>query len=313
MRKRKAPFNLLHYTNGLITNFLWKKNLVKISVVITTCNRPHFLKEALYGISRQNIKPFEIIVVDDCSTESYDNVVSLMESLNVIYLKQPSNVGANAARNIGINKSSGAIVSFLDDDDVWLPNYLSEVHKRYLEGADAVVTGFKQLGNESILVVNNDKKVTKPSLLRGNTYCGMSGFSCRRKVLEKLQFDETLPNGQDWDMFVRLLTEGMDFRNIPEALFLYRFQNEDGIGAKVRKLAPKDIYPRLASAYKHKEFLGDYWFKKRVSEQVLFSLKHKKNKKDWILLSIRLAGFMATVNFFFRALRRKILKKPMAI
>lgn len=286
---------------------------MKISVVITTRNRPHFLEEALYGISRQDIKPFEIIVVDDCSTESYDNIESLMESLSVKYLKQPFNVGANAARNIGINNSSGAIVAFLDDDDVWLPNYLSEVHARFLEGADAVVTGFKQLGNENVIVVNNDEKVTKPSLQRGNTYCGMSGFSCRRKVLEENQFDENLPNGQDWDMFVRLFTKGMDFRNIPKALFLYRFQNGDGIGAKVRKLAPKDIYPRLASAYKHKAFLGDYWFKKRVSEQVLFSLKHKKNKKEWVFLSIELAGIKATANYFVRVLRRKILKKPMAI
>jgi len=95
------------------------------------------------------------------------------------------------------------------------------------------------LGKENVVVINNDIGVTKTSLLRGNTYCGMYGFSCRREVLEPLQFNETLPNGQDWGMFVRLFKKGMDFRNIPGALFLYRFQNEDGIGAKVHKLSPK--------------------------------------------------------------------------
>lgn len=284
-----------------------------ISVVITTCNRPAFLKEALNGISKQTLKPKEVIIVNDCSEISYESVLDAIKKVNAKHIILKERCGANRARNIGIEECSSEIIAFLDDDDIWLPKYLSEISAQYQSGADAVVAGFKQLGKENVVVVNSDVEVTKTSLLRGNTYCGMSGFSCRRKVLDKLQFDETLPNGQDWDMFVRLFTKGIDFRNIPEALFLYRFQNEDGIGAKVRKLAPKDIYPRLASAYKHKEFLSDYWFKKRVSEQVLFSLKHKKNKKDWILLSIRLAGFKATVNFFFRALRRKILKKPMSI
>ena len=284
-----------------------------ISVVITTCNRPAFLKEALEGIAAQTYKPKEVIVVNDCSEISYESALDAIKKVNGKHILLKERSGANRARNIGIEECSGEIIAFLDDDDIWLPNYLSEISEQYQSGAVAVVTGFKQMGKENVVVINSDVEVTKTSLLRGNTYCGMSGFSCRREILEQLRFDETLPNGQDWDMFVRLLTREMDFRNIPKALFLYRFQNEDGIGAKVRKLAPKDIYPRLASAYKHKEFLEDYWFKKRVSEQVLFSLKHKKNKKDWILLSIRLAGFKATVNFFFRALRRKVLKKPMSI
>ncbi|MHC6645337.1 glycosyltransferase family 2 protein [Alteromonas sp. HB246098] len=284
-----------------------------ISVVITTCNRPAFLKEALIGISKQILKPKEVIIVNDCSDISYECVLDAINKVNAKHILLKERSGANRARNIGIEECSGEIIAFLDDDDIWLPEYLNEISAQYQSGADAVVAGFKQLGKENVVVINSDVEVTKTSLLRGNTYCGMSGFSCRKEVLEKLQFDETLPNGQDWDMFVRLFTKGMDFRNIPEALFLYRFQNEDGIGAKVRKLAPEDIYPRLASAYKHKEFLGDYWFKKRVSEQILFSLKHKEDKKGWISLSIKLVGFKATVDFFFRALRRKVMKKPMAI
>lgn len=284
-----------------------------ISVVITTCNRPAFLKEALEGIAAQTFKPKEVVIVNDCSDTSYNPVLDTIKKVNARHILLKERSGANRARNIGIGECSGEVIAFLDDDDIWLPKYLSEISSQYQSGADAVVAGFKQLGKENVVVINSDVEVTKTSLLRGNTYCGMSGFSCRSKVLEQLQFDETLPNGQDWDMFVRLFIKGMNFKNIPEALFLYRFQNEDGIGAKVRKLFPKDIYPRLASAYKHKEFLGDYWFKKRVSEQILFSLKHKEDKKGWIYLSIKLVGFKATLNFFFRTLRRKILKKPMAI
>ena len=284
-----------------------------ISVVITTRNRPAFLIEALSGLSLQTKKPKEVIVIDDCSEESYQEALSAIQRNNAKFVRLDKRSGANRARNIGITKSSGAVIAFLDDDDVWLPDYLCEISRQYIEGADAVVTGFRQLGNESVIVVNDDVRVTETSLLRGNTYCGMSGFSCRRDLLENLWFDEELPNGQDWDIFVRVFLSNAEFRNIPKALFSYRFQNADGIGAKLRYLSPENIYPRLASAIKHRSFLGDYWFRKRISEQVLFSLKHKHNKAKWVLLSVKLAGVKATVSFFYRALRRKVLKQPMSI
>ncbi len=284
-----------------------------ISVVITTCNRPAFLKEALNGISKQTLKPKEVIIINDCSDTSYAPVLDAIEKANARHIILEERSGANRARNVGIQESFGEVVAFLDDDDIWLPNYLSEISSQYRDGADAVVTGFRQLGNESIVVVNQDSEVTKLSLLRGNTYCGMSGFSCKKEIIEELLFDEQLPNGQDWDMFVRLLLGNYNFRNISKGLFLYRFQNADGIGAKLRTLEPEDIVHRLASAEKHREFLGDYWYKKRVCDQVLFSLKHKKNKLSWIFLAVRLTGFKVTANFFFNMVKRKVLNKPMSI
>ncbi|QDG34544.1 glycosyltransferase family 2 protein [Alteromonas mediterranea] len=284
-----------------------------ISVVITTCNRPAFLKEALIGISKQTLKPKEVIVVNDCSEISYESALDAIKKVNGKHILLKERSGANRARNIGIQNCSSGIIAFLDDDDIWLPNYLSEIYRQYQEGADAVVTGFRQLGNESIVVVNQDSQVTKSSLLRGNTYCGMSGFSCKKEIIEALLFDEQLPNGQDWDMFARLLLGNYDFRNISKGLFLYRFQNADGIGAKLRTLKPKDIVHRLASANKHREFLGDYWYKKRVCDQILFSLKHKKNRLSWIVLAVRLTGIKATANFFFNMVKRKLLNKPMSI
>lgn len=286
---------------------------MRISVVITTFNRPDFLQEALIGVSLQEFSAYEIVIIDDCSTKSYDEVFPLVEKLNARYLKQKSGVGANAARNIGIKESTGDIIAFLDDDDVWLPNYLKVIHEEYLNGADAVVSGFKQLGKEEVVVINKDLDVTKTSLLRGNTYCGMSGFSAKRELLLANSFDEKLNNGQDWDMYVRLFEKKIKFKNVSKPVFLYRFQNEDGIGAKVRNMKPSEVDKRLGSAYKHQAFLGEYWLNKRISEQVLFSLKHKTNKLEWILLSAKLAGVKATVSFFYRAARRKMLKRPMEI
>lgn len=286
---------------------------LKISVVITTYNRPDCLLEALEGVKNQICSPHEIIIIDDNSSCSYDSVMPVIESLNAKYCRQNVSCGANKARNLGVEYACGDVVAFLDDDDIWLPEYLTILSEQYRAGADACVSGFKQLGKEDVVVVNKDTSVTKSSLLRGNTYCGMSGFSAKRELLLKNTFDESLNNGQDWDMYVRLFQQGVTFVNVPNPIFLYRFQNEDGIGAKVRKMKPADIDKRLGSAYKHKVFLGDYWFNKRVCEQILFSLKHKNEKLAWVNKSLKIAGFRATIVFFFNAVKRKILNKPMSI
>ncbi|MDO6567496.1 glycosyltransferase family 2 protein [Alteromonas sp. 1_MG-2023] len=286
---------------------------LKISVVITTYNRPDCLLEALDGIKNQQYSPYEIFIIDDNSSCSYDSVKPAVDSLNAKYCRQDVSCGANKARNLGVEYASGDVIAFLDDDDIWLPEYLATLSELYQKGADAVVSGFKQLGKEDVIVINKDTSVTKSSLLRGNTYCGMSGFSAKRDLLIKSQFDEALNNGQDWDMYVRLFQQGVSFINVPKPIFLYRFQNEDGIGAKVRKMKIENIDERIGSAVKHRQFLGEYWFKKRVSEQLLFSLKHKSNKFGWIKYSIEKTGIFATVMFFVRALKRKLTKSPMSI
>tara|TARA_R110002126_G_scaffold197433_2_gene345273 strand:+ start:7814 stop:8578 length:765 start_codon:yes stop_codon:yes gene_type:complete len=250
----------------------------------------------------------EVTIIDDNSSVDYSTVLEKYSDTRVRYIKQAVSGGANVARNLGVKESTGDVVAFLDDDDIWLPDYLSWHLAEYDKGCEAVVSGFKHLGNEKEVRVNKDTSVTKESLLKGNTYCGMSGFSCKKELLDQMPFDTALNNGQDWDMYVRLYQSNVQFNNIPKPIFLYRFQNLDGIGAKLRKMKPEDIDKRLGSANKHREFLGRYWYNNRVAEQILFSLKYKNDKNKWILLAIRKAGLLATVNFFSTRLNIKLLK-----
>lgn len=174
-----------------------------------------------------------------------------------------------------------------------------------------MISEFKQLGKEKVIVTNTDTFVTKASLLRDNNYCGMSGFSAKRDLLEGMLFDEAFNNGQDWDMYVRLFQKGVNFANIPEPIFLYRFQNEDGIRTKVRKMKPSEIDKRLGSAIKHKNFLGEFWFKKEFLNKCCFLSNIKKFL--WIAIAIKMAGLKATLYFFLNAIRRKIANKPISI
>ena len=201
------------------------------------------------------------------------------------------------------------MIAFLDDDDIWQPEYLWEHKKAYEKGADAVVSGYAVLGKEDELYVQPSRRVEWDVLRTGNQYCGMSGFSIRKSLALTERFDETLPNGQDWDMYVRLLQQDYALFNIPKPIFLYRFMNMDGIGAKVAKMTPDEAVVRLRSADKHRQFLGDRNYRKRVAAQLLVYLPQKKDKMKWVMKSVHIAGLATTLNHLAAVMVKKLRQR----
>jgi hypothetical protein len=106
--------NSLHATSGL-----------KISIVIPLYNKARYVKRALDSIESQTFSDFEVIVVDDGSTDDGAALVSSYPDQRVRLITQ-SNAGPGAARNAGIAQAQGELIAFLDADDEWLPTYLEE-------------------------------------------------------------------------------------------------------------------------------------------------------------------------------------------
>lgn len=94
-----------------------------ISVIIPTYNRKNSISEALESIYAQSYKNYEIIVIDDGSTDETSNFISYIHP-NVRLLTLPKNKGAANARNRGIEIANGDVLAFLDSDDLWAPDYL---------------------------------------------------------------------------------------------------------------------------------------------------------------------------------------------
>lgn len=100
-----------------------------ISVVITTFNRPDKLLRCLKAAVNQTSPSHEIIVVNDGSSADYRECKGYAQNdPNVIWLDQP-NAGVSAARNHGVDHSTGNFIAFCDDDDYWLPNHLETLHQ----------------------------------------------------------------------------------------------------------------------------------------------------------------------------------------
>src|SRR5262245_7900755 len=117
---------------------------MRISIILPLYNKAAYVGRALSSILSQSFEDYELLVVDDGSTDEGASVVRSFRDRRITMLYQ-SNGGPGAARNLGLRYAQGDLVAFLDADDEWLPHYLSESVKlldRSKEGARAVTSGY---------------------------------------------------------------------------------------------------------------------------------------------------------------------------
>ena len=98
----------------------------QVSVIIPTHNRSEFLGAAIGSVLSQTFQDFELIVVDDASTDTTAEVVASFNDERIKFIRHGMNKGGSVARNTGILNSTGDYIAFLDDDDEWLPAKLSK-------------------------------------------------------------------------------------------------------------------------------------------------------------------------------------------
>lgn len=286
-----------------------------ISAVITSYNRPAYLHQALASVLAQTKSPDQVIIVDDGSDEAlFTEIKQVVEKAgrsNAMNIKSIElsrlgvKQGANAARNKGVQMAKGHIVAFLDDDDCWHANFLSKHIDAYVDNTEVsgVVCGKRIMGKTKTLI-NANNIVTEASLRMGNQYCGMSGVSMKRDVLLKHPLDESLSNGQDWDLFVRVVCANHLLVNIGEALYDYRKNTPQSISTVTKNMTIADSEQRLASSYKHRTFLGEHYFKIRVADQLLTFILNKPDKGKWLIKCIKIAGIKITIKTLFGKLFR---------
>lgn len=131
---------------------------IKVSVIIPTYNREDVLKRAINSVLSQTYKNYELIIVDDGSTDKTKNLISANE--NIIYLYQ-QNQGVSAARNFGVCKSKGKFIAFLDSDDEWHPEKL-EKQIRFLENDNSLrAVHTNELWVRNGISVNQPKRFKK--------------------------------------------------------------------------------------------------------------------------------------------------------
>lgn len=184
-----------------------------ISVVIPTKNRKEELKRAIKSVLTQDFEDYEIIVVDDGNGEG-EEVIKEFKDERIRYFKTEGNKGASHSRNIGIEKSKGSIISFLDDDDEFLPERLKttmEVFSSLSEEWGLVFSSYLREKNGKITLYPSKKyrgknlKGNLHNLILEKNFITPSAVSVRKKYLEEIGgFDENFPRLNDWELWIRL-------------------------------------------------------------------------------------------------------------
>ena len=181
----------------------------KVSVIIPTYNRADFLEEAIESVLSQDYKDFELIVIDDGSTDETRDIIKAYPG-SVVYIYQ-DNRGVSYARNRGIKKSSGEYIAFLDSDDKWLPKKLSSQMDFLERNPHALICYTEEIWVRGGVRVNPMKKHKKYSgMIFENVLplCIISPSSVmikRRLLFNEIGFfDESLPACEDYDLWLRI-------------------------------------------------------------------------------------------------------------
>ncbi len=178
-----------------------------VSVIIPVFNRESFIKRAVKSVLNQTYWNFELIVVDDGST---DNTIKELKMYvdNIKILYQP-NKGVSSARNLGVKFSQGKYIAFLDSDDEWLPEKLErQVQETLKNGWKISQTDEKWIRNSK--QINKRKKHQKPEgdiFLRSLDLCLVtpSAVMIEKETFEKYDgFNEQLPVCEDYDLWLRM-------------------------------------------------------------------------------------------------------------
>jgi glycosyltransferase involved in cell wall biosynthesis len=180
-----------------------------VSVIIPTFNRSRWVREAVDSVLHQTVKPKELLVVDDGSTD--DTVVALERYGNAIrVLRLKENRGVSAARNRGIEASLGRYVAFLDSDDLWLPRKLAVQMAYVREHPDIRIHQTDEIWIRNGVRVNSGMRHQKPEgwiFEKSLELCliSPSAVMIEKRLFEEVGlFDERYPACEDYDLWLRI-------------------------------------------------------------------------------------------------------------
>lgn len=250
-----------------------------VSIILPTYNRAHCIKKAVESVLRQTYSQWELLVVDDGSTDDTEAIVAAYAASDhrVRYYRQLSNKGVSAARNEGIRQTRYDYIAFQDSDDVWHADKLEKQMRVFSENPDVglvycAIQGTRQDGTpvripddamERQILSGNLYKL----LLQGNVIDAPS-VVMQRKCLEQCGgFDETLSCLEDWELFLRI-SKVYKIGYVDETLVDSDFHNEG-----VSSHAGGYFQARCRMIVMHRAALLEYDLFNRVVERMFLTAK----------------------------------------
>ena len=248
-----------------------------VSVIIPTYNRKHTIKRSIDSVLAQTYRAFEIIIIDDCSTDGTMEYVNELygdiTDVNIIYVKNDNNIGPGASRNIGVSYASGEYIAFHDSDDEWLPHKLEKQMGAMLQADDKVGVVYSisemQKAEKTILypspeipLVLKSGAIFPVTLL--NAVIPMITLLMKKSVfLEMGGFNEQLNALEDYELSIRVARE-YEILLVDEVLAIWH-ESPNNVSSRWNDVIVTQYY--IMDLYR--EELGRLGLKKRKFDYVL--------------------------------------------
>lgn len=211
-----------------------------VSVIMPAYNSEVFISEAIHSVIQQSYPNWELLVVDDASSDNTEKIVKKLSAQDprIKLLTNSKNSGTHYSRNIAIKAASGNFIAFLDADDQWKPEKLVKQLKVLSKPNVAACFSSYELMNEK--GENLHKKVQSlpilhfEKLLKANYVGNLTGIY-NVDILGKIYCPE-ISKRQDWALWLKVIEEGGPMEGIPESLAIYRVRKNSISTNKIEML-----------------------------------------------------------------------------
>jgi glycosyltransferase involved in cell wall biosynthesis len=232
----------------------------QLTIHMLTYNRAHFIKQAIDSVLSQTFQDFELLILDDASTDNTSELIQpyLIDS-RIKYIKNEQNLGITKNRNKALSLSQGEYIAVLDSDDYWTDNNKLQKQINFLnKDNDHVLVGT----NIIIVDENNNliKKVKYPSsnftikklLLIKNLFCHSSVIYRKKEILDLGCYDENLSIWEDYDLWLKI---GLKYKFANLNIFTTAYRRHGNQSNSEKKQIGRDAQIYIINKYK-KDYNG---------------------------------------------------------
>lgn len=221
-------------------------NVPAVSVILPAYNCEKFIGKAIQSVLQQTFTDFELIIINDGSTDNTGSVIQTFDDQRILYLKNPGNQGLISTLNKAITYVKGKYIARMDGDDICLAERLAK-QKAFLDENENITvvastiefineqeekTGVWELDRQTITPEQIKKAILKQNCIAHPT------VMMRSEIIKQLKYMEYQKNIEDYDLWLRLLNRGYKIAKLDESLLLYRIHDSSITSVHLKKTNP---------------------------------------------------------------------------
>lgn len=257
----------------------------KVSIITPCYNNEEHIAQTIESVLKQTHSNFELIIIDDCSTDNTTNVIKQFNDERIVLIINKENSGAAFSRNEGIKRATGDYIAFLDGDDLWMETKLEEQLKFMIDNKyDFSCTEYIEIDEN-----NNElgAKLTGPDVITHKKYLCVDYSGCltvmyRRDLFPDLQIPNTIKKRNDYALWIRL-SERSNCYFLKKVLAKYRRRISSTSSGRKAKLLKyhRQVFVEVCGFSKLRAFVQSYinalWYiHKKIHYTKKYSLKNKQ-------------------------------------